>query len=444
MEPVDVRLELTCRCAVMKRDTPEVNGAARPGSSRSFALVWVALTTSRSGSAVTLVALPLVALVGLHASPLAIGLLSSFQTLPSVLIRIPAGHWADRVRRQTLVLVSADLSRAITVAAVPVLYVTDSLSVTLLLAIAVIQGSLTAIFDAFSSILLPRILPPDRLVRGNARLSAGTAGAEVAGPAAGSLLIQLVGAPLSLLADSVSYLGSAICLSRVRTTLPTNHPAGAEMPSEKHWTMFRLLLYTHRQIVFTSVIYNVLGGATAAILAPFVVQTLQLRPSFLGLILAAGAVGGVVSSVTLSCLTTKAVYGMTRCGGIAIVVSLWLLLISPVGGAGLATAIASELLGSAGAAAYMIFATTHLQTATWPNHLARTMSAFAVVAMGSVSMGALVGGALASASGLRVAIGLFAAAALASTPLLRRLPSPGTASTGVVVHTGVPAMHRNH
>jgi MFS family permease len=74
---------------------------------RDFLKRWTANTVTQLGTQVTLLALPLTAILVLHASALAVAVLGAFETLPLLLLNLPAGVWVDRMRRRPLMIAAA-------------------------------------------------------------------------------------------------------------------------------------------------------------------------------------------------------------------------------------------------------------------------------------------------------------------------------------------------
>ena len=104
-----------------------------------FAKLWAGYAISSSGSAVTALAMPLAAVVLLHASPVQMGVLSALAMLPHLLLGLPAGVWVDRLPRRSI-LVTADVGRALLLGSVPVLGALGVLRVEHLYAVAFLAG----------------------------------------------------------------------------------------------------------------------------------------------------------------------------------------------------------------------------------------------------------------------------------------------------------------
>ncbi len=161
-----------------------------------FLKLWTAETVSVFGSAVTQLALPLIAATVLKVSAFEFGLLTTIEFLPFILLSLPAGVWVDRLRRRPI-LIAADLGRAITIASIPVAFAFDALTIWQLYAVGFLNGCLTVFFDVAYMSYLPSIVERDQLVEGNSKLEITRSASQILGPGASGLLIGLFRAPAS-------------------------------------------------------------------------------------------------------------------------------------------------------------------------------------------------------------------------------------------------------
>jgi MFS family permease len=196
-----------------------------------FMKLWAGQTISQIGSQITLLALPLSAILLFDASPFQVGLLSTVEFLPFVIFGLPAGVWVDRLPRKPI-LVVADLGRFVAVGSIPVAYALDVLRLPQLYVVAFVSGILTVFFDVAYGAYLPSLIPRQRLVEGNSKLEISRSGAQLAGPGLAGLLVQALRAPVAILADAVSYLGSVVFLLAVRNEEPP-----VSVPAEGRDTM---------------------------------------------------------------------------------------------------------------------------------------------------------------------------------------------------------------
>ncbi len=146
-----------------------------------FLKLWVGDTISQFGSQITALAVPLAAAIVLQATPAQMGILAALETLPFLLVSLPAGAWVDRLRRRPI-LISADLVRAVALLAVPVTAVTGHLSMPVLYGVALVTGTATVFFDVAYQAYLPSLVDRDQLVDGNSKLELSRSAAQFAGP----------------------------------------------------------------------------------------------------------------------------------------------------------------------------------------------------------------------------------------------------------------------
>jgi MFS family permease len=266
---------------------------------RDFRHLWAAETVSQLGTQVTQLALPVVAVTVLAATPLQMGVLTALETAAFLLIGLPAGAWVDRWRRKR-VLVTADLVRAVVLGTLPVAYLLDVLSLGQLFVVAAVTGTATVFFDVAYQSYLPALVGRDQLVDGNGKLEASRAVAQVAGPGLAGVLLRVLGAPLLIAGDALSFLLSALFLGSIRRpdTVPdraARRPLRTEIAEGLSFVVRHPLL---RRIVACTGISNLFGSMNSALLVLFVIRDLGLSESTLGLVFSVGAVGGLLGAAT--------------------------------------------------------------------------------------------------------------------------------------------------
>jgi MFS family permease len=183
---------------------------------RPFRRYWSAQTISMFGDQISFLAIPLAAVLVLHAGAADMGYLGALQWLPSLLFALPAGAWIDRRGRRRSTMIIADLGRFALLGSIPVCYGLGLLSLGQLFAVAFCVGTMSVLFNVSDATLFVALVPEDRYVDGNSLVYASRALSFVGGPSLGGLLVQLLRAPLAIGADALSFLGSAFFLSRIR------------------------------------------------------------------------------------------------------------------------------------------------------------------------------------------------------------------------------------
>src|SRR5919204_3467200 len=184
-----------------------------------FLKLWSAQTISQFGSAVSQVALPLVAVLSLHASAFQVAALATVEFMPFLLFTLPAGVWVDRLPRRAILL-TGDLGRGALGVSVPIAYAVGVLSLGQLYVVGFLTGILTVFFDVAYQSYLPSLIPREHMVEGNSKLEVTRSGAQLAGPGLAGLLIKLVTAPYAILVDTASFLFSGGFLIAIRKQEP--------------------------------------------------------------------------------------------------------------------------------------------------------------------------------------------------------------------------------
>ncbi|GAA2133037.1 MFS transporter [Kitasatospora kazusensis] len=391
---------------------------------------------SQLGSQVTLVALPLVAVVGLDASPLQVGLLTAAETAAFLLVGLPAGAWVDRMRHLP-VLVRADLVRCLAVGSVPLAAAAGLLTMAQLYLVALVTGVATVFFDVAHQSLLPRLLPREQLVAGNGALETVRSSSQVAGPGLGGVLVQLLGAPLAMAADALGYLASALLLLGVRTEQPRPEPVPgrslrADIAEGLSFVLRRPLL---RVIAAATAASNFFSALLLAVQTLFWVRVLALSPAAIGLLLSASAVGGLAGALCAGPLARR--FGQARLIWLSVTVTAPFALLWPLsaGGAGAPVFAAGSAVVFFGAVVYNVAQVSFRQVICPPALLGRMNATVRFLVWGTLPLGALAGGTIATAAGPRAALWVCAAGFL-TVPLplllspLRRLRDLPAAETG--------------
>ncbi|MGP3683706.1 MFS transporter [Streptomyces sp. IBSNAI002] len=392
--------------------------AARPSLWRNgdFLKLWSGQTVSLCGTYVTQLALPFVALTVFDASASQVGTLTAVQFLPVLLLTVFAGRWADRRRRRPL-LVGADLVRAAALAAVPLAWWADGLSLGLLYAVGFAVGCCNAVFDVAYLSYLPSLVDRRDLVAANSKLQGSYAVAQVGGPGLGGLLIRFAGAPLALLIDVASYLVSAVSLLLIRT----REDAPARPRPDEDGGLARQLGagFTFirkdpalRLLTLKGAWFNLCEQALLTVFLVYAVRELGLGAGALGTCIGLGSLGAVLGTVLArragrALGVARVLVGSMLLGCAAPA----LILLSDGSGPGsLALITGAFAVFSIGFTVFNVYFVTLRQTITPPDRLGRVTAAYRTVAFGTFPLGAWAGGALAGPLGLRTALVVVCAA----------------------------------
>ena len=188
------------------------DGPALPPAFRRF---WWGEAVSGLGTAITTLALQTVVLVTLGGTAVQVGWLTSARWLPYLVLGLVVGALVDRVRRRPVMVVT-DLARAALLGLVPLAWALDVLTFPLLLVVVLLFGTTSLVNDAASLSFVPRLVQRQDLQRAHARLDGAGAVAQTGGPALAGVLIRVLGAPLAVLADALTYLFSAVVVASLK------------------------------------------------------------------------------------------------------------------------------------------------------------------------------------------------------------------------------------
>ncbi|MFG1791136.1 MFS transporter [Nocardia sp. NPDC049149] len=282
-------------------------------------LLWSGHSVSLIGSQVTVLALPLVAAITLGASAWEMGVLVACGRAPYLVLGLPAGVWIDRWPRRKVFMVCA-LGQAVTLAMVPLAGTADLLSLALLAVVAFVAGAFAVFADIATLSLVPMVVPRDQLTSSQGALETSQSVSQIAGPALAGWLVQVLTAPLAILADAVSFLVAAITMGRIRIQEPS---AGKEPGAGMiHQIMAGAgAVFGHRVLRYVTLCtttHILFFNAFTAVFVLYLVRDLGMSPSVVGAALSAGAVGGVIGSIAAARLSARIGMGRTMTGAIVV------------------------------------------------------------------------------------------------------------------------------
>lgn len=294
-------------------------GAVRPESlwrNKDFMKLWGGETFSQLGSQVTQLALPLTAIIVLHAGVIAIGLLASAQYTP-IIVAMFAGPWVDRHRTRRVMTV-IHLSRAFLISTVPLLYALHELSMAPLFAVAFSVGCLTALYNIIYISYVPFIVTGSVIIDANAKLEATYTVADIGGPGLGGLLVQALTAPLAILADAVTYIAAAALSSRIRhvASPAARDPDAASPVAQTRQAMISILRHpVLRPMALSSACFNLFGNGIFVLYLLYGTRNLHFRPGALGATLALGGIAGIAGTMLVRRISARLNMGRTLVWG---------------------------------------------------------------------------------------------------------------------------------
>ena len=391
---------------------------------RDFMILWSSQVASTVGTRVTSVAFPLLVLA-VTGSPAQAGLVAFAQTLPYLVLFLPAGALVDRWDRKRTMLV-CEAGRAVALGSIALAIYLDTLTIAQLVVVAFIEGSLFVFFDLCEGAALPRLVPPEQLSRAVAQNQARTQGADLLGQPLGGALFSISRAA-PFLFDAVTYLVSTILILLIRK--PLQQPRSAE-PSRLRDEIVEGLRVVWGQPFLRTSVFVVAGMNflwTGLVLALIVrAQDLGADPAQVGLMFACFGVGSILGALVAPTI-------QERFGARAVLVSVaWFWVLQTAGLAFMPNVLLLGILAGAGATAgppfNVVFAGV-VYRITPDRLLGRVRSTIKLVAWGAIPFGALTGGLLAGEIGAEATL---LAGALGYLPIaiaatvaegMRRLPT---------------------
>ncbi|RAO12369.1 hypothetical protein GUI43_02934 [Micromonospora noduli] len=397
--------------------------SVRRSLGRRFGWLWASYAVSAYGSGLGFGALPLIAVLVLQASPAQVSVLAALGPAVGALIALPIGPWVE-FHRKRHVMIAMDLARFAVLLTVPVAYALGRLSFEQLLVVSAVLATAKIAFNAASGAFLKALVRPDDLLVANARFESTTWSSIALGPPLGGAAVGLFGPVVTVVADALSYLLSALGLTAIRG--PEDHPrrtgagrvrAGELLDGWRH-------LLTHpglRALYLNQLIVAGLIMATEPLLAVLLLGELGFPPWQYGLAFAVPCVGGLVGSRLARRVVAR--HGQHRIiRTVGTLRAIWLIGLAFVqpGVVGLATVIAVEFAIIISMSLYNPVLATYRLQQTPKDRIVRTLSAWSIGSSAAIAILSALGGLLAQATSPRTAIAVAGLVILASPLLLPR------------------------
>jgi MFS family permease len=378
-----------------------------------FLKLWAGETISQFGSQIDDLAFALVAILVLDASAFEVAVLGTLNFLPFIIFALPAGVWVDRLRRRPI-LIGGDFARAALLATIPVAYAADSLTLWHLYAVVFLVGLCQVFFDVAYQSYLPSLVERDQIIEGNSKLEISRSAAQVTGPGLAGALVQIFTAPYAVLVDALSFVASGLFLLGIRK--PEEAPkreVAADGSKPSLWTELKEGL----RFVFDNPNLRAQAGCTAtsnffsslafAIVLVFFVRELGLSAGVIGIVFSVGAAGSLLGAFTARRISDRFGIGPTSIVmAAAFGPSFLLVAFAPEGNAAIPLLIAANLVCGFTVVVYNIAQVSYRQAICPPRLQGRMNSTMRFMVWGTIPLGTLLGGALATWIGLRETIAI--------------------------------------
>jgi len=402
---------------------------------RRFFLLWIGQTVSGFGSMISLLAIPTIAILTLHATPAQTGLLGTLEYVWFPILGLGVGVLADRVRRRPILIV-ADLVRGLALLAVPVAFALHALTLPLLYAVAAVVGIGSVFFEIAYQSYLPDLVSGEALVTANSRLQMSASAAELGGMPLAGVLVGLFGAAFAVVIDATSFFVSALSIAAIRGT-DTVPDAARESPiqmlREGFGTVFKSPVI--RSITACTALSNLGGGISIAIWLQYAYRNLHLSPLQVGFIGGIGAFFMLISSALTPRIQNALGVGKSIFVAVALsIVATALIPLAAFGNAFLILALAN-VIADVTRVLYNITQVSLRQRLVPVRLQGRLNATVRTIAWGMLPAGSLIGGAIAQRYGVYDTWFLGIGCAIAATlvvifsPILRYVEPAAVSAT---------------
>ena len=384
----------------------------------AFRWLWSGQAISVLGSQMSGLALPVLAVTLLGATELQMGFLNAAENAAFLLVGLPAGAWVDRWMKRR-VMIFADLVRLVAVGIVPILYFSGQLEIWHLFLTGGVIGIATVFFDVAYQSFIPILLPKDKIGPANAALETTVQVSSIGGPAVVGILLTLVKAPALMVIDSLSFLFSALALSRAKdeekpAPKADRRPLRVEIAEGLRFVVAQP---TIRIIALTTAGTNFFGSMIWALSPLLFLRDLHISTALYGLMFSIASVGGLLGGLAAPKLAK--VLGEGPLITISAIISSGSMLLIPFAATLPIDVLpyvltVAEFISSFTVLTYNITQVSARQRICPPQLLGRMNASIRAFIWGVMPLGSLVGGFLGSQFGIMPTIWFAACGALVS------------------------------
>ena len=398
---------------------------------RVFRRYWGASTVSMFGDQVSSVAVPLTAVLVLHAKPYQMGYLTALEWLPSLLFGLHAGAWVDRRGKRRSAMIIADVGRALAFATIPLCFAFHILTLLQMCIVTFACGALSVLFTVSDGTLFVSIVEPEEYVDGQSLIYGSRALSFLGGPSVGGLLVQALSGPYAVVVDALSFLGSAFQLAAIR---PAEPPAANGDDRLTAGLRFIARSPIVRASLTGVAVVNFFNLMFEALFLLYAVRSLRVSPGVLGAVIGAGAVGGILGSALCKRLTSRLGEGLVYVAGCLVFTVPLALVPLASSGAGVGTLLMlfTAFFCSGFGVMVLDISIAAIFGVVIPDTMrSRVAGAFQAINYGTRPAGALLGGWLGTVLGLQPALWIAVAGGVLGSLLLFPSPLPSFRMQGL-------------
>jgi MFS family permease len=393
---------------------------------------------SMFGDQVSSVAVPLTAVLVLHAKPYQMGYLTALEWLPSLLFGLHAGAWVDRRGKRRSAMIIADVGRAVAFATIPLCFAFHVLTLLQMCIVTFACGALSVLFTVSDGTLFVSIVEPEEYVDGQSLIYGSRALSFLGGPSVGGLLVQALSGPYAVIVDALSFLGSAFQLAAIRPAEPPAADGDDRLTAGLRFIAGSPIV---RASLTGVAVVNFFNLMFEALFLLYAVRSLRVSPGVLGAVIGAGAVGGILGSALCKRLTSRLGEGMVYVAGcLVFTVPLTLVPLARSGpGVGTLLMLFAAFFCSGFGVMVLDISIAAIFGVVIPSAMrSRVAGAFQAINYGTRPAGALLGGWLGTVLGLRPALWIAVAGGVLGSLLLFPSPLPSFRMQGLTARAEPP------
>jgi MFS family permease len=382
----------------------------------AFFWLWIATTFGSFGAQITEMVLPFTAATYLHADARQMGLLVALETLPFALFSLPSGVWIEQIRKLPLIRYG-HVALILIIGSVPLVAWLSQLTMTHLYVVGFLLGICMVFLGTALQVFTTHVVGREQLVPAHGAMSATGSAARMAGPATGGMLVQLISAPLVLLADCIMVFAALIMLMKIQLIEPAPVRSTDSYAKQiKEGFAFVFQDPNLRTLTWAVAIWQILFHGIVTLQVLLATRDLGLSGHQIGIGFAIGGFSAVLGSIFVPRLTERFGVGKVMMTGFVLTAMGWLTLSSAALGSSSTLRFlmfgGSQLIFQLGVALFFVTYIAMRQALTPPHLLSRVTATMRFLTVAVTPVGAACAGFLGHALGVQMAITIIAIASV--------------------------------